>query len=428
MNQRSADLVVIGAGAAGLAAAHKLAHEGLRVIVLEARDRVGGRVFTKEDSTIPGPVELGAEFIHGKPKVLTAPLKNAGLSVSEVAAENPTMRAWTRISKEMKRSNKTDQTFAAFIHGSRQAENIKELAQSYVEGFHAAYTDRVSVQSLILENAAADRIQGDRLFRIDKGFGALMRWYAETSEATIQTNAWVRALHWVKDHVRVEYTTHSPSGSEIVAARAALLTLPLPLLQNEKAEASIRFDPEIPKIRMAARRLAMGAAARITLHFSMPIWASVTRKPGFLFSMESPFPTWWISRSDGSNIITGWAGGPKAEPLPAHPELLLTTALRSLAKVLKIPDYKTRQSLLGHYFHDWSRDRFSLGAYSYTPVYRYSARSELTAPVKDTLFFAGEATNTTGDHGTVHGAIESGLRAATQIRNALGIAPQRMSA
>jgi monoamine oxidase len=427
MNHRSADVVVIGAGAAGLAAAHKLTQEGLKVIVLEARDRVGGRALTIEDTTIPGPVELGAEFVHGKPQALTSVLKAAGLSLTEIPAENPPMRAWKKISREMKRSNKTDQTFASFLHGLRKPDHTKDLAAAYVEGFHAASTDRISVQSLILENAAADRV-GDELFRIDKGYGALMRWYAENSGATIHTNAWVRRLHWVKDHIRAEYTAHAPSSPETVAARAALITIPLPLLQDEKSEASIRFDPEIPKVRMAARRLGMGHAARISLHFSKPIWESVIKKPGFLFDAELPFPTWWVSSADGSNVITGWAGGPKAEPLPAHPELLLTTALRSLAKVLKIPDYKTRPNLLGHYFHDWSRDRFSLGAYSYTPVYRFSARSELTVPVKDTLFFAGEATSTAGDHGTVHGAIESGIRAATQIRTALGITSERLSA
>jgi monoamine oxidase len=437
---RSVDVVVIGAGAAGLAAARSLIHEGLKVMVLEARDRIGGRVLSLEGQTTDRPVELGAEFVHGKPRTLTSAIKEAGLSLQEVSGQdwccsgnslrksNDVEKSWKKVSKEMKKSTKTDQTFAAFTLESKQPDSVKEFATAYVEGFHAAQPERVSVQSLILENDEADRVHADKFFRIKEGYGALMRWYAESSAEAIELGAWVRTLHWVKEHVRVEYTVGGTSEPHVIAARAALLTIPLPLLQNEKAAGSIRFDPEIPRIRMAARRLAMGPAARVSLRFREPIWQSVSSKLGFLFCPESTFPTWWTSGSADAHIITGWAGGPKAEPLPAHPELLLTTALRALSKLLKLPDYKTRQALVGHYFHDWSRDPFSLGAYSYTPVYRFNARGELTLPVKETLFFAGEATCTAGDHGTVHGAIESGLRAAAQIRAAMGIGRERMSA
>jgi len=431
MSHHIVDTVVVGAGAAGLAAAHDLCRRGLKVAVLEARERIGGRVCTLSEPSATAPVELGAEFLHGKPDVLFARLQNAGLTVHEVEGDtftrvghatkksNEVMKAWKKISKEMKGNGRVDQTFEAFLKKSEQPDNVKALASQYVEGFHAAHRDQVSVNSLVIENEAADRIQGEKLFRIDKGYGALMQWYADQSQALIRLRAWVRALHWVKQRVRVEFTGETSSVLDTVSARAALITVALPLLQDQEAEASIRFDPEIPTIRMAARRLAMGQAVRISLSFSEPIWSSLSKKLGFLFSHESAFPTWWTSLPGDTNRITGWAGGPRAERLPAHPDVLLTAAIHSLSQILGVTESRVKQALRSHSFHDWSRDPFSLGAYTYTPVYRFGARMELTVPVQETLFFAGEATNTTGDHGTVHGAVESGLRAARQIAEVL---------
>jgi len=118
-------------------------------------------------------------------------------------------------------------------------------------------------------------------------------------------------------------------------------------------------------------------------------------------------------------MITGWAGGPKAEQLQTHPDLIPAVATRNLAQILGLPDARLKETLLDYHFHDWSRDTFGSGVYSYTPVHRFGARIELSEPIQQTLFFAGEATNTFGEHGTVHGAIGTGLRAADQIANAL---------
>jgi len=430
MRNQIADVVVVGAGAAGLAAAHDLCRRGLRVTVLEARERIGGRVLTRTDGLTSTPLELGAEFLHGKPKTLLTTMQDAGLTMHEAAGDtflrtgseirksDDVTQAWKKISREMRRNGKVDQTFEAFIRKSEQPESVKMLASNYVEGFHAAHRDRVSVNSLVIESDASDRIQGEKLFRIDQGYGALIQWYADHCEA-IRLKAWVRTLHWVKERVRVEFTGESLSAPETVTARAALMTIPLPLLQDPQAEASIRFDPEIPTIRMAARRLAMGQAVRISLRFSQPVWDNLSVKLGFLFSFDAAFPTWWTSLPVEANQITGWAAGPRAERLPADPEHLLTAALRSLSHAAGIPEARLKQSLEGHYFHDWSRDPFTLGAYSYTPVYRIGTRMELTVPIQETLFFAGEATNTTGEHGTVHGAVDSGVRAAHQIAEIL---------
>jgi monoamine oxidase len=433
MSRQAVDVVVIGAGAAGLAAAHDLAHKGLKVAVLEARNRVGGRILTVRENTLSPPIELGAEFIHGKPKAVQSAVQRAGLDIHEVGGETwacisnslkkseDSATLWKKVVKTMKRAGRADQTFEAFIKNSEHSAHLKEFATSYVEGFHIADSGRVSVHSLVEENEASERIEGESLFRIDNGYGALMQWYVNNCAAVIRLNTRVRTVHWVQERVRVELTTEGAPAREIVTARAALVTIPLPLLQDENAEAAIRFDPDIVSIRKAARQLAMGSAIRISLSFSERLWSGVSPRLQFVNCPHLAFPTWWTSLPRETNIITGWAGGPRAEPLPAHPELLLTTAIRSLSHVLKMPDSRILHSLRAHYFHDWSRDPFSLGAYSYTPVFHVNARVELATPVQGTLFFAGEATSTTGTHGSVHGAIESGLRAAHQVTEELSV-------
>jgi monoamine oxidase len=425
------DVVVVGAGAAGLAATQDLCRRGLKVTLLEARDRIGGRVFTVKDVSTGAPVELGAEFLHGKPEVLLETMREAGLTFHETGGDrltrtasglrkgDETGKAWKKVSKGLKANGNPDLTFDAFLKKSDHPQNTRELAAHYVEGFHAAHRDRVSVQSLAIETEASERIQGEKLFRIDKGYGALMQWYADQCEVSIRLNSWVRAIRWVKQRVRVEFSAKSASPPETVTARAVLITVPLPLIQDQEAAAAIRFDPEIPAIRTAARRLTTGQAVRTTLSFYEPIWNTVTGNIGMVSSPESALPAWWTALPDGGHRITGWAGGPRAEQLPALPELLQALALRSLSQVLGTPESRLKQVFRSQYFHDWSRDPFSLGAYSYTPVYRFGTRMELTMPVQDTLFFAGEATSTTGEHGTVHGAVGSGLRAGRQIAERL---------
>jgi monoamine oxidase len=115
-------------------------------------------------------------------------------------------------------------------------------------------------------------------------------------------------------------------------------------------------------------------------------------------------------------LLVGWTAGTSAERLHAlGQEAIIASALEALSKVVHITERLTADHLESIYLHDWTADPFSRGAYSYVPVGNLDAQSELGKPVEDTLFFAGEATNTQGHYGTVHGAIQTGLRAAQEI-------------
>lgn len=140
----------------------------------------------------------------------------------------------------------------------------------------------------------------------------------------------------------------------------------------------------------------------------------------YLFTHDNWFPTWWTRMPDRVPILTGWAPARSAERLSGKSQsFVVEQALSSLGSALKIRPGRLASLLEDAYFHDWQNDPFSRGAYSYGAVGSDGAQRDLASPLENTLFFAGEATDTTGHNGTVHGALVSGHRAASLILRGL---------
>ena len=136
----------------------------------------------------------------------------------------------------------------------------------------------------------------------------------------------------------------------------------------------------------------------------------------FLFTQDESFPTWWTTMPRKLPIITGWAPFRSAERLAElDRRSIVQQSLRTLANLLAVNVGDVENCLEEAYFHDWKNDTFSRGAYSYGKVGADGAQQALGAPVENTLFFAGEATDISGHNGTVHGAIASGYRAAEEM-------------
>jgi len=141
----------------------------------------------------------------------------------------------------------------------------------------------------------------------------------------------------------------------------------------------------------------------------------------FLLSEDEWFPTWWTTMPDNLPIITGWAPFDCAERLSGRDRSFVTDrALQTLGNLLHCNPQALGGLLEAAYFHDWQNDPFSRGAYSYGAVGSRGAQEALASPLENTLFFAGEATDTGGHNGTVHGAIASGHRAAQQMLGTVG--------
>ena len=421
------DVVIIGAGVAGLSAARMLVAAGLKLALVEARERIGGRIFTCHDPLTPAPVELGAEFVHGRPPQLFEALRAAGLAGVQVMGDHLCFRSGSIIPckewmdkvmavlERMKSHAGEDLAFESFVAHVDCDEEAKAGARSFVEGFNAADRHRVGLNSLIRQQDAEDAIDGEKAFRLVAGYDALPRYLMQaSSNATLRLNAVVHRIGWNRGRVVVAVKNRAGMDLDAIVARKAIITVPLGVLQAR----SIAFGPEPAAFQDTLDRLAMGRAVRITLRFREPFWESRPElsKMSFLHSNDEWFPTWWTALPVKAPILTGWAGGPNAGRFDGRGESFIAErAVETLSRLFHM-DVKTIAGLLdAWYAHDWQADPFSLGAYSYVPVGSLPAVERLTHPVEDTLYFAGEATDTEGHWGTVHGAMATGVRAARQI-------------
>jgi monoamine oxidase len=151
---------------------------------------------------------------------------------------------------------------------------------------------------------------------------------------------------------------------------------------------------------------------KVVLRFREPFWDD---RLSFLHDREGDFPTWWTASPWRVPVITAWAGGPRAEALRELDETaLVDRALASATRTLAVPRPRLEELLESWRVHDWRRDPYSRGAYSYVGVGGLPAQRALARPCEGTLFFAGETTEPT-EMGTVSGAIASGQRAARQV-------------
>jgi monoamine oxidase len=421
-------VIVIGGGVAGLAAARALALAGLPVTLLEARERLGGRIHTVFKESGKLLVELGAEFIHGAENATWDLLRAAHLPTQVVPerhwrvtrnglAEDSQFRE--ALEQVMARINPVapDQDVRSFLdHAWGLEPRVKRLALEYVEGFHAAPVERMSVRALALSESAEEPEKAEQQFRITKGYTALVQWLAmELGARGVETHYGMRAktLRWERGRVEVEAETRA--RRHIFRGTRAVVTLPLGVLQ-EQGPGAFCFEPRLPAKEKAIGGLAMGAVVKVILHFRSRFWP--VENFGFLHAFEPWFPTWWTD--ERATVLTGWAGGPRAARLAEQePEAIVVEALRSLSRLFKVEEERLRDSLAGSHMYDWMRDPFTRGGYSFTPVGMMDMPKRLAAPVADTLFFAGEATDCEGQQGTVHAALASGKRAAEEILQAL---------
>jgi monoamine oxidase len=396
------DVAIVGAGAAGLAAARDLDRAGLRTVILEARDRIGGRICTVHDALSPVPVELGAEFIHGQPPETFEIAKQARLAVYDVtgAPGGQEDTDFDRLLKDLEErgARGPDQTFQQFLDSTSYSEETKQNATAYIEGFNAARKEIIGIASLSEDARAADAIDGDQSFRIFNGYDSVILHLA--CGLDVRLNSIVERIDWTPGSVSIR-----TQAGENTRARCAIITAPLGVLQA----GSIRFHPEPQATLAAARRLEAGHVVRVVLRFANPFWENDT---GFIFSNDPIFPTWWTTLPVHSPILTGWSAGPHCDSLLGKSKSQIVE--QALAAIERITHCKPTR-LEAAYFHDWQSDPFSLGTYSYVPAGALPARRTLAEPVENTLYFCGEATDLTGHSATVHGAIASGRRAAANI-------------
>jgi flavin-dependent amine oxidoreductase len=514
------DVLIIGAGAAGLAAARDLAAAGIKVAVIEARDRIGGRVYTQHVDGLDLPIELGAEFVHGRHPALMKILDDESTPFVDVTDRHwyaqdgklgSSHEFWNRLTAlmdlmDLKQPDLSFKSFLDSLPDNEESRRAKAAASLFVQGFHAARIEEIGVHGLVKAKEAEDEIDGHHSFRVMGGYDVVMKTLhdeAVAAGAVFHLNTALKEIHWHKNHVEaVCRTTNGEGGADVATqtftASRAIITLPLGVLQlrpssdfktespgdpatfwddkcgtgsgsdrvpratswNDKCgtgsgsdrvnsatmsddrKHAVRFVPDLPPDkRRAIEAIPMGQVVRIVLRFRTRFWEELEsgvegrndfEQLGFIHYPQAAIPTWWTQLPIRAPILVGWTGGTNAENLIArivgksvdhtafpdnasiYREGILDEAIASLQQIFGIAESRLREQLVASYTHDWQSDPHARGAYAYLPVNGLELQQTLSSSVDDTLFFAGEASSV-GHIGTVHGALDSGHRAAQEI-------------
>jgi monoamine oxidase len=440
----SVDVAVIGAGVAGLAAARDLTDAGLSVEVVEARERIGGRVLTVRDASVSVPLELGAEFVHGDAPVTQGIVREAGLTIVDVTGDRcestsnrirPLDGFWDRLDRVMRRlsaKRRPDRSFADFLAehpGGASLARDRRMAEQFVRGFHAADPARVSERALADGGSPGDDESEQRQGRVLEGYDRIAAYLARGLTPPVRLRTVVTGVEWTRGDA--ELTMRGADGEVSPAslrARAVVVSVPLGVLQApEGTEGAIAFAPALPTDKAdALRALTEGHVVRVVVALDERVW--VTARPrsesggaglerlSFIHAADGKMPVCWTAYPTDVPILVAWFGGPEAESLAQLPRTAIEgRAVDALARRLHIGRRHFDRHVRACFTHNWSADPFSRGAYSYVLVGGAGAATRLARSVAGTLFFAGEAFDAEGRNGTVEGAIASGKRAAKQV-------------
>jgi monoamine oxidase len=423
---KKADVIIIGAGAAGLMAAYTLSRAGKKVIVLEARNRTGGRIYTLKNESFFTHAELGAEFIHGNLPVTMKLLHEAGIeyvssdgemwhysdgrlskSAWEMEGWDELMAALSTLKKDISVDDFLTQHFA-----DDKYSPLRSSVTRFVSGYDTADPSKASAFALRAEWQGED---DDQQYRIVGGYGKLISFLENQSKANgakLFLGSVVKKIEWGNEEVKaILKNGTSYTGDKLIVA------LPLGVLKaDEHNQAAVAFEPPIAHYNTAIGQMGFGSIVKLLLEFNEAFWEKDDRAHlGFVLSGEE-IPTWWTQYPTHSNVLTGWLGGLPAERKKAlRDKELLNAGIKSLANIFnkKVDDLKN--NLVTWKVVNWTVDPFTLGSYAYDMVDSHKARKVLSEPINDTIYFAGEYLYEGPAMGTVEAAMSSGLETAKKI-------------
>ncbi|GAB4210814.1 MAG: FAD-dependent oxidoreductase [Roseiflexaceae bacterium] len=422
-----AEVIVIGAGAAGLAAARRLSDAGKRVIVLEARDRIGGRVWSSRE--LDGlALDLGASWVHGASgnpiaelarrfKVQTATTDYDSLwrynpdgselsDADDEAVDNLFERVMAQVETQREDAG-DDGPLLAAIERARAAQGLdarrrRMLEYAIVTTVEHEYAADAGQLSLLHWDQGAELRGGDLVFPggYDQVFTPLAR------GLDIRLGQRVQQVELAGDGVRVV------ASGGVFRAERAVITLPLGVLQSD----AVAFDPPLPAAKRAAiRRLGMGLLNKLYLRFPRAFWPAEPHMLGYINERRGEWAEWLnIRKYTGQPVLLGFnAGGVARRFEELRDEQVVDSALAVLRRIYgaRIPDPQ------GYLLTRWAADPFARGSYSFlAPGATPRDYDTLAESVAGRLFFAGEATSR-DSAASVHGAFRSGERAAEEVRS-----------
>lgn len=411
------DILIIGAGIAGLAAGRKFTKSFKNVVILEALEAPGGRILDVKDPDFPSPVMLGAEFIHGKLPLTLALLREAGIGYHAIEGRSLRMVGGQRDQTEDRDINwpnvmdslrelKEDMSLHEFLSryfAGNHYEGLREAVEDFAKGFDAADPSSASARSLFREWEMEEEEQ----YRVEGGYGRLVSFLEGECllyGCDIHYNSIVKEVNWRRGYAEVKTADGRQFGAEKL-----IITVPAGVLQlKDESQGAISFCPPLPPGFNAIYDMGVGAVIKVVLRFAEPFWELKTGTDvGFIFT-KAAFPTWWTQYPGREPVLTGWMAGPPVEEYrDASDERILQAALDSLSSALGVAAYDIQTSLLAWKAANWAGKPFSNGAYTYPTVIVPRPSDVLSTPVEGTLFFAGEAAYAGQYGGTVEAALAS---------------------
>ncbi|CAF3974966.1 unnamed protein product [Adineta steineri] len=433
---RTTKVLIIGSGIAGLEAARLLQQNGVETIVLEARNRTGGRVWSiRSKNNLM--LDMGARYIHGQygsipSGLLTNPIwdltRSANISICfgephdflgtyPLYYSNILVQKWydeyMLFVREETRISSSNISFADYVNLFAQKKHFNEKQRSTLYNF--AYFTIADREGTELESISAkgylDRssvFYGEEPVICDTGFMAITDHLAENL-TNIRFGEIVTKIDYNKNLVKV-----STKNGQIYQAEFVLITVPLGVLKSKQIE----FNPQLPQWKLdAIDRIGFGYYEKIYLLWDQ-VWWNTTDYYFFQSASKSVNLRYWITANkwNGKPGITCLFAGKAVSSLiwKQNKNETVKDILDTLQKMF--PNIKITPPT-EIYMSNWNEDPFSYGSYSYISVnQKYEDPFRLSEPINNRLLFAGEATNT-DTYGYTHGALLSARREVTRLLN-----------
>jgi monoamine oxidase len=414
-------VVIVGAGAAGLSAAGILLDEGIPVVLLEATDRIGGRV-RHMDGFAPWPIELGAEEVHGLDNCLRELVLRAGLDfithesrndmvrldgkMVSLATEDPDMRRAFEFIAGLDRAEKPDWTAEQDLVFSHFPRRTRHYLDSRLGVEHGTTLDRLGLRGFKTYEKGWEARENN--YTLSGPYLSLFGDMMEKARPHMKLNSPVAGMDWTVKNPKV----HLNDG-KILEASAVLVTASVAVLKA----GDIVFNPPLPESKIhALSNIGMDAGMKIILRFRERFWSEEM----YFLHTDGFLPQFWTpgkNRVPECHVLTAFLGGTRAEFLAGLSCDPIAFAVAELDEIFG-GRIASRLFQAGH-VADWGAEPYVKGLYSYPMATTTDAhRTALAAPLGKTIFFAGEATDLHGHTGTVHGAVESGRRAASEMVSA----------
>jgi monoamine oxidase len=422
------DVIVIGAGVSGLAAARELTRAGYSVAILEARDRIGGRVKTVDDFC-DGLMEGGAEFVHGRNAATMKEVQDAGLNLRglpqmrrtafnlggatrwlPLICMHPETWACAGMRGKIANAQPPDMSAREFIEKHGYKGRARQLTEMTFLQHLPGGVDDVGVLGMV-DDGVLD-LQTRYNHRIVEGYSSLPRALAQGLD--IQQGKIVKAVTWRCDSARVRLEDGSDHE-----ARAVISTLPIGVLKS----GAVDFDPALPSSKQKAlSQIEVGPIIKMLLHFKKNFWPNWME---MVACATGPVNLYWsVFRgvAGGPAALCAYCIGPRAAKLAGESDESRMEILSADLKRL-YPKADPRRDLINFRSINWAEDPVACGGYTYLPPGSRGARESLKAADTGRLFWAGSGTESRPVSELVETAYLSGLRVADEVKAALNNGP-----